>query len=373
MKLRAWILASVMLALVGPQLVAGGGGVTECEPTSYGDGLNQGTLEAYGTGVIASDVELILGEPQVPDAEGYLFVSWEIDHTFVPSLGGTQLVNPDRLLMVTPSQTFQGLGTTLSETIRLPNSVGLVGNSLYVQGIIVDPADGPEPTRLTNGIHICFCAFLPDLKLGNVFLPSPVAYTEQPAQVLDHVINEGTLSSQDTTVGIYLSLDPVVDQTDQLIGERQLSGLAIGFGLPEYGSYVLPPGLLPGSYYVGAIADHRGSERELDESNNIGISQTMLEVIGEPTGLSYPGNPLTLFVGGFVAPLSPTVTGGAPQYFTIDRPLPPGLIFNSMSGNVGGVPTAVSPRQGYVITAHNPAGSVSTMLEIEVQSLVPGF
>ncbi|MCR8561679.1 VCBS repeat-containing protein [Mucilaginibacter sp. BJC16-A38] len=54
--------------------------------------------------------------------------------------------------------------------------------------------------------------------------------------------------------------------------------------------------------------------------------------------------------------------------FTIDKPLPPGLIFDKNTGSISGTPTALSPPTTYTVTAHNAAGSGSTALSIEVDA-----
>ena len=61
-----------------------------------------------------------------------------------------------------------------------------------------------------------------------------------------------------------------------------------------------------------------------------------------------------------------TLTG-----YTIDKPLPAGLVFNSTTGIISGTPTAASPATNYTITAYNTSGSSNAVVNITV--LAAGF
>lgn len=56
-----------------------------------------------------------------------------------------------------------------------------------------------------------------------------------------------------------------------------------------------------------------------------------------------------------------TLTG-----YSIDKPVPAGLVFNPQTGAITGTPTAISPATDYTITAHNAGGSSSTVVNIQV-------
>ncbi len=56
--------------------------------------------------------------------------------------------------------------------------------------------------------------------------------------------------------------------------------------------------------------------------------------------------------------------------YTIDKPLPAGLSFDSTTGTISGTPTGTSPATDYTITAYNNAGSSSTTLNITVDNSV---
>jgi gliding motility-associated-like protein len=57
--------------------------------------------------------------------------------------------------------------------------------------------------------------------------------------------------------------------------------------------------------------------------------------------------------------------------YSIDKTLPPGLIFDPTTGTISGTPTALSPPTDYIITAYNVAGSSSTTVSIAVTGITP--
>jgi len=57
----------------------------------------------------------------------------------------------------------------------------------------------------------------------------------------------------------------------------------------------------------------------------------------------------------------------AADFFTIDKPLPPGLVFDTHTGDISGTPTAVTAAANYTITAYNAAGNYATVVNIEVK------
>jgi gliding motility-associated-like protein len=81
-----------------------------------------------------------------------------------------------------------------------------------------------------------------------------------------------------------------------------------------------------------------------------------------PIGLAFDVNG-NLFVTDFAnyQVRKITLTG-----YSIDKPLPAGLVFNPQTGAISGTPTAISPATDYTIIAYNAGGSSSTAVNIQV-------
>ena len=91
-----------------------------------------------------------------------------------------------------------------------------------------------------------------------------------------------------------------------------------------------------------------------------------------PTNLTY--NLITLSLRKTIPianPISPTYDGGNITEFSISPSLPAGLNFNTLTGEISGNPSEVSPIQIYTITGLNNGGVTSTNLNIFVKDLPP--
>lgn len=101
---------------------------------------------------------------------------------------------------------------------------------------------------------------------------------------------------------------------------------------------------------------------------------TIIPVSGDPNGQNFFGSPIgimldgrgNLFVGTAGLAKKLIVSG-----YTIDKALPPGLVFDATTGIVSGQPTALWPATEYTITAYNGGGSSTTTLSIAVQATPP--
>ena len=109
-------------------------------------------------------------------------------------------------------------------------------------------------------------------------------------------------------------------------------------------------------------------------SNSAGSSSVTINmsvIISPPTNLIYP-SPVILKVGTAITPIVPTYTGVA-YAFTISKPLPNGLSFNSATGIISGTPTALSATSIYTVTAINSSGATNANITITVVGEAPGF
>lgn len=70
--------------------------------------------------------------------------------------------------------------------------------------------------------------------------------------------------------------------------------------------------------------------------------------------------------------LSPSTTGGAPIVWSIDPPLPQGLLFEGADGRIHGSADTLHQWTNHSIWANNTGGSFQTWLEVHVADMTPG-
>jgi len=103
-------------------------------------------------------------------------------------------------------------------------------------------------------------------------------------------------------------------------------------------------------------------------SNSGGTVSKIISILvndNEPTDLSYT-TPNIFRVGVTITPLTPTVYGGVVTRYSIDRPLPIGLNFDTTTGVISGTPTQITANATYIVTAFNFMGRSSAAIEITI-------
>ncbi|MBY4898939.1 kelch repeat-containing protein [Cupriavidus sp. AU9028] len=89
-----------------------------------------------------------------------------------------------------------------------------------------------------------------------------------------------------------------------------------------------------------------------------------------PAGLAYREPAVTYTVGEAIAANAPTSSGGPISAYSIAPALPAGLAFDTQTGAITGIPTAVSAEADYTVTGSNAAGDTTATLRIAVQAAV---
>ena len=97
-------------------------------------------------------------------------------------------------------------------------------------------------------------------------------------------------------------------------------------------------------------------------------SLTITVVAQVPVGLSYSTNPAVYTVGTAIAPNTPSIGGGAVASYSVSPPLPAGLVLNSTTGVITGIPTTVTPAASYTVTASNAGGASTASLSHQHRS-----
>jgi uncharacterized repeat protein (TIGR01451 family) len=89
-----------------------------------------------------------------------------------------------------------------------------------------------------------------------------------------------------------------------------------------------------------------------------------------PSNLSYAPASIAAVRGTAITPSRPTVSGGAVTSWSVSPALPAGIVLDSATGVISGVPTVTSANASYVVTARNSGGSATAAVSIAV-SLPP--
>jgi len=119
----------------------------------------------------------------------------------------------------------------------------------------------------------------PDLIVSSLTGPQG-AIAGQQLSVTITIKNSGALDATAMfDVGIYLSMDTVIDGGDVYVGKRRVSGGVLAGGSDTGGATInIPIGLTAGVYYLGAVDDVNGVVLESDETNNAATAAATLSV-----------------------------------------------------------------------------------------------
>lgn len=162
-----------------------------------------------------------------------------------------------------------GTNNSGSTTVTIPATVQA---GIYYLGAIADNSNLiAEADEINNGLvgnPITIALSPPDLIVTAVSGPvSSIAGLE--ITVSDTVLNQGPGNVvENSLTGIYLSTDPVITIADIFLGSREAIPLTAGTINSGAMKFKVPVNVIPGNYYIGAIADYNNKIVEIDETNN---------------------------------------------------------------------------------------------------------
>jgi hypothetical protein len=104
-----------------------------------------------------------------------------------------------------------------------------------------------------------------------------------------------------------------------------------------------------------------------------GATTTVTIVVNDeiPYDIIYNPSSQTLTKGAPMGAVTPSVSGGVVNLWTISPALPTGLTINANTGEISGTPTVVSPSTVYTVTATNDGGSGNGTITIQVNDIAP--
>jgi len=90
-----------------------------------------------------------------------------------------------------------------------------------------------------------------------------------------------------------------------------------------------------------------------------------------PSGLTYSTSIAVYTKGLAIANNSPSNMGGIVTSYSVLPTLPTGLVLNTSTGILSGIPSAVTPTTTYTVRGINSGGSTTTLLTITVNNMAP--
>ena len=105
-------------------------------------------------------------------------------------------------------------------------------------------------------------------------------------------------------------------------------------------------------------------------SGSVSYTLTISVVDAVPT-IAYGGGPFTFTRNSVIAAVNPSLGGGPVTAWSVQPPLPAGLVLDGANGTLAGAPVLVTPRTSYAVTASNSGGSAQAVLSIAVNDAPP--
>ncbi|MBI3618316.1 MAG: hypothetical protein HY210_08935 [Candidatus Omnitrophica bacterium] len=143
-----------------------------------------------------------------------------------------------------------------------------------------------------------------DLVISSVSAPA-TGSTANTISVTSAVMNQGLGAAASSSVGLYISADAVITTADLRLGARSVSSLAVGAASAGTTTVTIPNTLIPGTYYIGAIADYLNARPESNEANN-SLAGNQINIVSPDLVMTVISGPASGVRGGTIS-LSNTV------------------------------------------------------------------
>ena len=181
----------------------------------------------------------------------------------------------------------------------------------YYLGVIADYGNTVKEFDETNnalaGNRITIVG--PDLTATAVSAPAGVRVGDSMMMGYTVKNGDGGGNAGWSYVGLYLSTDNVITTSDTRLGYYYVAAMTAGAITTSQNTVTVPSTVLPGTYYIGAIADYANNVAESDETNNA-LTGNQISVIGPDLTVSSVSGPAVFPVNGSVVVTS-TVAASA--------------------------------------------------------------
>jgi gliding motility-associated-like protein len=342
-------------------------GLSYVNPPTYFTGTAISTLTPTVTGFVASySIDKAL-------PTGLFF------NTSTGAITGTPTqAIPRTIFTITATNVAGASSYALPITVLIPAPSGLSYNTpnVYEEGVDITPLD-PSVTGFVAAYSVSPslpAGLILDTVTGRIF-GTPTLAKPTTTYVVTATNSTGSISANVVITVLIARPRNLVYSTPNVLYQNfsippiapsvngTVASYSIDRTLPAGLSFSSSTGIISGTptalssmqTYVITAKNSTGST-----SANVDISV----VIAPPSNLAYM-SPTRLIQDSTLAPVRPTYSGLATA-FTIDKPLPLGLTFNTATGEITGKPNVISSLTRYVITASNSTGSTSAPLDLEV-------
>ena len=185
-----------------------------------------------------------------------------------------------------------GSSNSASTTLNIPTTLS---PGMYYLGTIADYTNVQvESNETNNTLTGNTLNITPGADLVMSALSSPQnAVTGNLLAITDTVTNQGTTTSAGFSIRYYLSTDATITTSDIVLGTRSVSSLAATAADSATTNVTIPYTLIPGTYYLGAIADYNNTRAETNENNNALTGNTIALTVGADLIISSVSSPAT--------------------------------------------------------------------------------
>ncbi len=238
----------------------------------------------------------------------------------------------------------------------------LNGGSLGIRGTVNSPlnvngggtlAPGTSPGVINSGNVLFAATGVFAVEIGGT-TPGSAANNHDQLNVTGTV----NLGGATLTLASFGGFTPLPSQTFTIVNNDDVDAITGTFS-----------GLAEGA----TISNFLGSGLSAQITYAGGTGNDVVITVNEapPSGLTYSDNPATYTVGVTVTPNTPSSGGGAVVSYSVSPALPAGLILDTTTGVISGIPTAITPTATYTVTAMNGGGSTSVGVVITVNDVAP--
>jgi subtilase family serine protease len=228
---------------------------------------------------------------------------------YVPSLGFFLSVDaqfsPDDILIgndeLFGSYIYPSFYTNTTKNVTIPRNVP--SGRYYLLGV-VDYLNEFNETDETNNVRATaleITATRPDLIIqARPYLSSKQVVAGSVVTTESYVNNIGVGPASISSVGYYLSTDPILSPNDILLGSTAASAVQAGYSTIVPGTLTVPPSTPSGRYYVLFVADYQNIVDDGNRNNN--STYTTISIAGQPLATREQTAGYELRVGPVPAP-----------------------------------------------------------------------